>query len=501
MDQVVDVAALKQAESLLNARKPAETIAFLLDQPARLFILPQTQNLLALAYLRIGDTVSAIRTIELCRHFGASDISILKLHAAVYRVLKDWLRLDQTLETLVARSPADAPSRYQLAIRMLDSKRLQEAKNHARILAENGAHPDQLYDLTYRIALAEGDHSAALAAVRSLLHEGKKAPSLANLPDLLLQLCAKEREEIVCEVVQKWPSIAGPLKPCIGRGGIEAMVLRPDQDAFSLAMAGNTQAALAQIDSLDAAVYPDLYDLRQIIQMLPPQDGLRRPLIEDDGANVIVSAPGETGVTLLVFTGLADRVGLPIAVLDAFCAEAGHSAVYLRDCRRELFLSGVSELGANPQETTLAIQVLLEDLGTRTLLCLGNSAGGFAAIRYGLRLGASRILCSSVASNINDDFLEAIDDRRGRLVSKRLNAAALEDGLDISSDILDGNGQCAIDLWYGELSREDVAHAAYLEGLPGVSCYPIPQFPRHNTSIRLIASGAFQEFMSKAEWA
>ncbi|AGT08775.1 hypothetical protein JCM7686_1674 [Paracoccus aminophilus JCM 7686] len=486
---------LDQAEALLHAGRPREVIDFLLDLPARTVLVPRAQNLLALAYLRSGDTISALRAIDLARLFGASEISLMKLNCTVYRALKDWRRLDETLELIVARAPAEAQIRYQLAIRLLATQKLPRAKHHAMILLQSGARSDLAEELRYRIAMTEDDTEAALDAVKTIVAQGEIWPDLPNLVGLFVQLPASERANLARDILAKWPEQLPNLGTYLEAGGLQPKVMPPEQQALILALAGQRQPALELLDEMKGNGNPDWSEIHQIVQSLPDANQYQRPLIEDDGSNVIISHTGNSRVTLLVFTGLADRAGMPIQVLDSFCAALGHSAVYLRDSTRTLFTSGAPELGANQEETLTALSGILNKQGTQHLLCFGSSAGGFAAVRYGIKLGAAHILCASGATNISTDFMTAVGDSRGKLVVTRLNKLVPAEDRDLSQDILSAGGECRIDMWYGANSPKDVAHAEFIRDLPGVTCFPIPDLDRHNTSLPIVAGRIFQEFL------
>ena len=228
---------------------------------------------------------------------------------------------------------------------------------------------------------------------------------------------------------------------------------------------------------------------------MPPASALQRPLITDDGSDVIVSPSGVTGTTVLVFTGLNDRTMVPIEYVDRFCAAAGHSAIYLRDSGRTVYVNGVPSLAQDLDGTLAALQDLLRSRQTSRLLCPGSSAGGFGAIRYGLRLEAERALCASSPTTGNIDFLTASGESGRRIPIRRRVERFPPQTLDFRQDLLAAGQRCRLDLWYGADYAPDVAHASHLEGYPGVHLHPIEGLGSHQSFASLVALGALQEFL------
>lgn len=220
---------------------------------------------------------------------------------------------------------------------------------------------------------------------------------------------------------------------------------------------------------------------------VPPDLPPTRPLADLDrnGAVKIASARHSRG-TVLVFTGLAAKASLSLPVFDRYMAGLEVSTIYLTDIGRWLFMRGISELAAGYDETLEALREQIARLGAGPVTTIGTSAGGYAAMRYGVDLGAAATLCFSPPSNLTAEFLA--EDRRGQLVAKRLQALDAE-MLDLRPHLLSREAVNPIDIFYGAGMPQDRRHAEHLRGVPGVTLHPLDTIDIHGTMKTMAAAG------------
>lgn len=209
----------------------------------------------------------------------------------------------------------------------------------------------------------------------------------------------------------------------------------------------------------------------------------RPPLAKYGDSEIIVAGEQATGEIALVFTGLADQAMFPLPIFDRYLAALNLTAIYLRDHSRLLFNNGIASVAPDFAGTVEYLRNLVSRLGARRLITIGASAGGYAAIRYGLALDATCIVGFSAPTNLRADFLA--DDGRGRAVAKRLQTLPA-DTLDVLPLILAKERETPIHLVYGEDMREDRRHALYLKDTPGVKLRPLPGVKVH-ASIEVLA--------------
>src|SRR5438128_681288 len=82
------------------------------------------------------------------------------------------------------------------------------------------------------------------------------------------------------------------------------------------------------------------------------------------------------------------------------------SAIYglLVSGRISIAEHAVRSLGPTRDATLASLRRFIAFREGRRVVCIGNSAGGFAALDYGLALGADAVLCIAGQTNLTPDF-------------------------------------------------------------------------------------------------
>lgn len=251
---------------------------------------------------------------------------------------------------------------------------------------------------------------------------------------------------------------------------------------------------MSMIEQIDADVYFKNAHVK-IAQSIPDISMLKRKLVIDTGENVIVSDKGVTGTTVIVFAGILHRVMCSYECLDAYLAYHGHSAIYLRDRPRNFYIPGLAPLAPDYPGTIQALKSILEQLETKTLLCLGTSVGGFASIRYGVALQAKRVVAISPIVNINADFRESIGDQRFEPVIKRNQQNFAPHLLNVANDVNDRAFETDIEVWFGGDMHLDAHNAHLLKPSARLSLFPVTGLSDHNSLSHFIVSGHIHRFL------
>lgn len=436
-----------------------------LDQmPEALQKKPRAQILLAAAYLKIGETDRAREAVKAADAGEKMGLKALITKAAVLKQLRDVPGRHATLQEIAARRPDMPWNLFELGKSHLTLGNLDDAEQIADRLAALGTRSELLWQLRYALYLQKLDLAGMIRTLDGILETQTTLPRLPQLMFTLRELPEPDRSRLKEAFLAKWPDMG--VKLTLWGDGVK----------------GDDRQVPSPAEALQDAP-----------ACVPRPDLFLRPLVEDHGAELVESAPGGSGVTLLVFSGFADRAMVPVEWVDAFCAARNHSAIYLRDFGRSLYVNGIESVASGYEETIAALQQVLARHGTRRLLCLGTSAGGFGAIRYGLRLGAAGILTASPP--ISFKVVDELGDSRARLLVHRMYALFGRENLDLSRDVREAGGSTQLGVWFGEASEMDAAHARCLEGLPGVSLHPIPGLDRHGSFSTVLESGAFAAFL------
>ncbi len=93
--------------------------------------------------------------------------------------------------------------------------------------------------------------------------------------------------------------------------------------------------------------------------------------------------------------GLGNDLQSAINMIHRWLGRIGAHIVYLRDRKNQFYVMGVSSLGHDYATSIAALRRLIDQLGARSVHCMGELAGVYGALQMGLDLGAQSVLCLS----------------------------------------------------------------------------------------------------------
>jgi hypothetical protein len=239
-----------------------------------------------------------------------------------------------------------------------------------------------------------------------------------------------------------------------------------------------------------AAIRPDLPFMKSVIGLLenlPPPDPSLPPFKDDPRKEVQIVRRPDADAVLLVFCDYAHRVGAPLSAVHNWFGRLPANLIYLRDFRRLFFLDGVPSLGASRDGTLANLRQIIRSAGAGKVFCLGYSAGGFAALHYGLELGADAVLSIAGVVNLTPGFTGAGDFRSEAYRKHPISAHPV----DLRALYQRAARPVPSLLVYGDGSASDRKHAEYLAGLPGVRGLAIENCAHHHVVMELIRRGEF----------
>lgn len=217
-----------------------------------------------------------------------------------------------------------------------------------------------------------------------------------------------------------------------------------------------------------------------------PAPSTAEPDTDSSADTGFLSLPRGSETTVIAFTGRGRRLGISTYFMERVLRDTGVNLIFLFDWRDAFYLAGVDGLGADAAEAASGIGKLADDIGTKKLVCLGQSAGGYAAIYYGEALRADGVIAFNpviepVISGVSHDRIcsvlgrtpepAEIDLRQIYLRSKRPPVTRIVFGADAASD------------------RKS---AEYMGGDLGVSLQPVAGIKGHAIVTPLVLSGEFR---------
>ncbi|MGA9797353.1 MAG: hypothetical protein WBQ17_17655 [Rhizomicrobium sp.] len=242
--------------------------------------------------------------------------------------------------------------------------------------------------------------------------------------------------------------------------------------------------------------WPKAHALSVILPMIGatdrPRDGFRNNPRHDVQT---VRKPG-AAVTFMVFCGIRHGFGIPLNILH-HCYLARHkvNVIYVRDFSQNMYLSGIGSLG-DIESTIRQLRERLARLGTKKLVCVGNSGGVFGALYYGELLKADELLLFAGPTSLEIGLQETERQAYPRL--SELRQAGKIEWPDIPA-IYRQNGT-PVSLYFSADNRVDRMQAENLCGIPNVQLHTVPS--RHHFMLDVLAQAGELDraFSAAAEW-
>jgi hypothetical protein len=196
--------------------------------------------------------------------------------------------------------------------------------------------------------------------------------------------------------------------------------------------------------------------------------------IVDERAGFAAEPRSVGGVTLIAFGGI--RGGLGIAPFEFFNVTKGMDVrrAFVRDLDQVWYLRGVRGLDGT---LAAAAEALRWETDGERVVCVGNSAGGFGAIAFGIAIGAAEVHAFSPQTAIDRGHrLRWMDLRWMREMRgvRRLHPTPVD--LDLRRRLLARPAPpTEVHLHVSGAHRRDLRHAGHLEDLPGVTVHRYPE--------------------------
>lgn len=249
---------------------------------------------------------------------------------------------------------------------------------------------------------------------------------------------------------------------------------------------GALEAAAGAAGPLRAA-FPEsgmIARLALLIETMPPPVSDRGfAAFSDHGEAVQIAARGGSGTIVLAFCGRHGNLGMPLPIAHRWFGMLDASVVYIRDLYGGLYLEGVPTLASDRRGTVAALRELCSSNGTERCLCYGNSTGAYAALLYGLELGAAAVLALNTIAVFPED----------RMVLRRPVAGGYRQDHppDLASLYAAAPRRPRAHLVFSAGNRADLSSAATMATSDGVTIEAVPDHDGHDAQVALVARGRF----------
>ena len=406
---------------------------------------------------------AATAALEVARQRGLGAPEVCRTEFEIARVASDWPGLRDAAARLVDCGGAlTAPMHLAVAQACLHLGELDAAKHSAEAALALDPALVEAWIVRAQAATGVGDGETALACYRALV---RVAPNAFRWRLKLVQLLGW-----LGRVPEALDELAGLRFDHPSNPMVRSFLRGYRWDAPPATGADARHGATARTE-------PDLPkdDLIDRIAEHVPAAGRRvRPLLDaDPRRDVIVAEAAGADAAVLLFTGTSDELWMPLLLFDQYLATHRITAVYLKDFHRLRYLRGIVSLGDDVATTAAALRELTARMGVKRLYTLGNCVGGFAAIRYGVELGAERVLAFSPPTQIAPETPLQLEEGR-RFMKRRLEMLVDPDLTDLAPYLRNRRFGGDIQIMYEQDDPRDAVQALRLTGLPGVRLRPLP---------------------------
>ncbi len=231
----------------------------------------------------------------------------------------------------------------------------------------------------------------------------------------------------------------------------------------------------------------------EIVSMMP-EGSVGGPRFVDDVKSDLQVVPREGARTVVMgFCGHRHQLNIPLWLFQRWMTKLPVSMVYLRDFGDTCYLGGVRSCGSF-DATARRLRQVADEVKADRIVCLGNSSGGYGAMRYGLELGAARVFAFSGAVNMTPEFNTYLNRNEAAL---RLAETFPDARLDLRELYLTAPRAPDTELFYGDKSWDDRIHAEHMAGAPGVVLQPLAGYAGHGALPELIQRGRFDEVLTR----
>jgi len=217
-------------------------------------------------------------------------------------------------------------------------------------------------------------------------------------------------------------------------------------------------------------------------------------LITEAGDILIERVPGSRAM-LIAFGGLSTMFGGTAEDMGFLVGSGRANAIFVSDPQRLFMLGGFASIGE--YWTTIGwLKDLKQAWSIEHIYCLGLSGGGYPALRYGLDLGARRILTFAAPTEITPTITET--DKRATALAHRVLSRRPHMCINLRDEIAKyGAAAPEIINYYGSDMPEDSYHGRNIEGLPTVSSRPVAGLDSHGVIAWLKQTGVFRDVLSE----
>jgi len=194
---------------------------------------------------------------------------------------------------------------------------------------------------------------------------------------------------------------------------------------------------------------------------------------------VLVERGDDDSVLIIAFTGFIHRLSMRVYEFFELTKATGYSRILLRDEYRVWYHHGIDRQRGDYPSLINYLKCEIEKLKPEKIICLGTSAGGYAAIVVGHHIGADYVHAFAPHTDLDISLNSCLGRfRRSRYRWARLkllvSTVARREFFDLRDLLKTHNGKTTYYIHHCAGVPRDVDGAKRIVGLPGVVGMPYP---------------------------
>lgn len=214
---------------------------------------------------------------------------------------------------------------------------------------------------------------------------------------------------------------------------------------------------------------------------------------DDPAAEIQIVRRERCEGVLLCFCASHGTLGLPLNLVHQWLGRLPVSMIYLKDFRDLSGACGYPSLGPDRASSVTALRHLADQLNGKHIYTLGVSLGGYAALHYGLELGAAGVLSLAGDTDLTAEFADRVEPSPAQPDILRHAAEYAKNLRDLYSS---SPHHPRLLLAFSADQSRDRRQAEQMLGLPNVRLIPVEDYPHHNVVDPLIRRGQFLNLLS-----
>ena len=202
--------------------------------------------------------------------------------------------------------------------------------------------------------------------------------------------------------------------------------------------------------------------------------------LEDREQSAILDLSHRNRPLMIAFGGLKGNMGVAPFEFFKLTKSMKVNKIYLRDIDQELYHSGFPGVSGSIEETVSYLKQKIDVCGARRVVVFGNSMGAYAALLFGVLIGADAVHAFAPNTFVCDKGSDDNETHRlGNEITRRIREKYSARYFDLKDVIqLHGNA-CELNLYFDSGHETDVEHAMHLNGLPNVVLHAFSDGSHH----------------------